>query len=89
MALNDSGNSINVESFILSIRQMFSNHKIIITSRTKYIKMDQFLNQVQAFTFQHYAIKHFSSKERREWIENYTNKCGDVDNATFKYIFQS
>lgn len=87
LALNDSGNSINVESFILSIRQMFSNHKIIITSRTKYIKMDQFLNQVQAFTFQHYAIKHFSGKERRKWIENYTNKCeGNVDNATFKYI---
>lgn len=69
-----------IERFILDVRHAFSRHKIVITSRPKFINMNLFSGSTQIFSYQHYSLNHFSFQKRAEWISNYENKkkCGQV-----------
>lgn len=81
--------TITIEQFIINIRHAFSDHKIIITSRPKFIKMEFFLDFSQAFTYQHYSLEHFSKDKRNCWIQHYEQeeRCGEViPQSTRKYI---
>lgn len=81
--------SLSVEQFVSEFRHAFKFHKIIITCRTKYIDMDEMSKKLQAFSYQHYCLKHFSAKQRIEWINNYeTENKGNqhIYPETKKYI---
>ncbi len=81
--------TITIEQFILNVRHAFSDHKIIITSRPKFIKMEAFSELSQAFTYWHYSLEHFSKDKRNCWIQNYEQKerCGEmIPQITRKYI---
>ena len=69
-----------IENFILNVRHAFSNHKIVITSRPKFIDMSCFLGSTQIFSCRHYSLNHFSSSKRAEWISKYEDgeKCGQT-----------
>lgn len=72
--------ALTIEQFILNVRHAFSNHKIVITSRPKFINMSVFSGLTQTFTYQHYSLKHFSKDKRDSWIKNYEqkDKCGEI-----------
>lgn len=81
--------SLSVEQFILDIRHTFFNHKIVITSRPKFINMDFFSGAIQSFTYRHISLSHFSAKKRICWINNYEDdqKCGEqIPENTKQYI---
>ena len=81
--------AITIEQFILNVRHAFSGHKIVITSRPKFINMDIFSGSTQIFTYQHYSLKHFSKDKRNSWIQNYEQeeKCGEIiPQSTRKYL---
>lgn len=81
--------SLTIEQFILNVRHAFSSHKIVITSRPKFINMNFFSGSTQTFTYQHYSLNHFSKEKRNCWINNYeqTNKCGEfIPQSTKRYL---
>ena len=78
-----------IEQFIINVRHAFSNHKIVITSRPKFINMDAFRGLTQMFTYQHYSLEHFSKDKRNCWIQNYEHeeRCGEIiPKNTKKYL---
>lgn len=81
--------TITIEQFIMNVRHAFSSHKIVITSRPKFINMEVFSDSTQIFTYQHYSLKHFSKDKRDEWIQNYEQekKCREIiPPSTKKYL---
>ena len=81
--------SLSVEQFILDIRHAFFNHKIVVTSRPKFINMDSFSGAIQSFTYRHISLSHFSAKKRICWINNYEDdqRCGEqIPETTKQYI---
>jgi len=69
-----------IEQFILNVRHAFSSHKIVITSRPKFINMNLFSGSTQIFSYQHYILNHFSAEKRAVWLSNYEarDKCGQI-----------
>lgn len=81
--------SVAIEQFILNIRHAFFSHKIVITSRPKFIAMSLFSGSSQTFSYQHYSLDHFSSEKRASWLYNYEakEKCGQiVPTSTKQYL---
>ncbi len=81
--------SLTIEQFILDTRHAFFKHKIIITSRPKFINMDVFSRTTQNFSYQHYSLNHFLKEKRNCWIQNYENKekCGEIiSESTKQYL---
>lgn len=78
-------NSTSIESFIIKIRNSFSDHKIIVTTRPKFFDMSRFKDN-HVFKIRHIVLLHFSRKMRMEWIEKY-KACGeDISTNTQRYI---
>lgn len=74
----------SIESFILDVRKIFSNHKIIVTTRPKFLNMEVF--KKSAFRIRRVSLTHFSHEMRIEWLEKY-KRCGEtVPAITEKYI---
>lgn len=74
----------SIESFILDIRKTFSDHKIIVTTRPKFLNMEAF--NKSAFKIRRISLAHFSHEMRIEWLEKY-KQCGEtVPDFTEKYI---
>ncbi len=83
--------ALTIEQFILNVRHAFYSHKIVITSRPKFINMEAFSGLSQTFSYQHYSLNHFSKKQRDSWIENYESneKCGQtIPEGTKQYLSQ-
>lgn len=83
--------TITIEQFIINVRHAFSSHKIVITSRPKFINMDVFCGSTQIFTYQHYSLEHFSKDKRNCWIQNYEQekRCGEIiPQSTRKYLIE-
>lgn len=78
-----------IEQFILNVRHVFSSHKIVITSRPKFINMNLFSGSTQTFSYQHYILNHFSAEKRAVWLSNYEakDKCGQtIPQNTKEYL---
>lgn len=74
----------SIESFLLDVRKTFSNHKIIITTRPKFLNMEVF--NKSTFRIRRISIAHFTHEMRMEWLENY-KQCGEViPEITEQYI---
>ena len=71
-----------IEEFLLSTKKLFKSHKIIITSRPKFINL-QFLKLIP---YQHYTLLHFDKRMREKWVKNYLD-CGEgISDSTRAYI---
>lgn len=74
----------SIESFLLDVRKAFSNHKIIVTTRPKFLNMEVF--NKSTFKVRRISIAHFSQEMRIEWLEKY-KKCGEIiPKSTEEYI---
>lgn len=69
----------SIESFILDIRKTFSSHKIIVTTRPKFLNMEMF--NKSTFKIRRVSLAHFSHEMRIEWLEKY-KLCGEIVPAT-------
>lgn len=73
----------SIEQFLLDIRKIFRYHKIIITSRPKFINMQTIFEAGE--TVYHFFMQHFDSTMRLAWIEKY--QCHEaVSKSTVTYI---
>ncbi len=77
---------ITIEQFISAAEKVFSNHKLVITSRPHFINTERFCSASSPFEFEHVCISHFSSKDREEWIRRYKRHGGAITQSTEEYI---
>ena len=77
---------ITIEQFISAAEKVFSNHKLVITSRPHFINTERFCAASSPFEFEHVCICHFSSKDREEWIRKYKRHGGAITQSTEEYI---
>ena len=76
--------SSSIETFLLDIRNAFSNHKLIVTTRPKFLNMEAF--NKATFQTRHIVLNHFNKEMRQEWLEKY-KACGEViPSSTETYI---
>lgn len=83
--------ALNVELFISEVRHAFSSHKIIVTSRPKYVNIDELSKRIQPYSYLHYSLNHYSAQKRKEWIYNYESKDGcsqKISQNTRRYILE-
>lgn len=74
----------SIENFILDVRKNFSNHKIIITTRPKFLNMKIF--DKTTFKIRRITLEHFNYDMRMEWIKKY-KECGEtIPESTELYI---
>lgn len=74
----------SIESFVLDIRKVFSNHKIIVTTRPHFLNMEAFKRNT--FKIRRISLDHFSKQMREEWLEKYKNCQESIPDTTEKYI---
>ena len=71
-----SGSSINsIEEFIFDVRKTFGMHKIIVTTRPKFLNMTQFSSS--AFRIRRVILNHYDHGMRLEWLKKY-EECNEV-----------
>lgn len=76
--------SSSIETFLLDLRKSFSNHKLIVTTRPKFLNMEAF--NKATFQIRHIVLNHFDKEMRQEWLEKY-KACGEtVPISTETYI---
>jgi len=76
--------SSSIEMFLLDIRKAFSNHKLIVTTRPKFLNMEAF--NKATFQTRHIVLNHFNKEMRQEWLEKY-KACGEtIPSSTETYI---
>ena len=73
----------SIERFLIDVRKTFKQHKIIITSRPKFIDM-QTIFEAEEIVY-HFCMQHLDSAMRRTWIDNYKN-YEDVSGSTEMFI---
>ena len=73
-----------IEQFLLDFRKAFKNHKIICTSRPKFIHVNIF--EQSEIGFQHVIIEHFDKTRRERWLTKYMNTGEKVADETKDYI---
>lgn len=74
----------SIEEFIVTIRQLFSENKFIVTSRPKFINIKNF--DSKNYTVNCVEILHFDYDMRMEWMRKY-EECGEtISENTKKYI---
>ena len=76
--------SSSIETFLLDLRKTFSNHKLIVTTRPKFLNMETF--NKATFQTRHIVLNHFNKTMRQEWLEKY-KACGEtIPISTETYI---
>lgn len=76
--------SSSIETFLLDLRKAFSNHKLIVTTRPKFLNMEAF--NKATFQIRHIVLNHFNKEMRQEWLEKY-KACGEtIPSSTETYI---
>ena len=76
--------SSSIETFLLDLRKAFSDHKLIVTTRPKFLNMDAF--NKATFQTRHIVLNHFNKEMRQEWLEKY-KACGEtIPSSTETYI---
>ena len=73
-----------IEQFLLDFRKAFKNHKIICTSRPKFIHVNIF--ERNEIGFQHVIIEHFDKARRKRWLAKYIKTGENVADETKDYI---
>lgn len=82
-------NSFTLELFIKSLRHSFSKHKIVVTSRPKFIDMNLITDRSESFSFQQYSLDHFSKEKRDAWIKHYEDNCGQIIPESVKHYLSN
>ena len=76
--------SSSIETFLLDLRKAFSNHKLIVTTRPKFLNMEAFSKAT--FQTRHIVLNHFNKEMRQEWLGKY-KACGEtIPRSTEAYI---
>ena len=76
--------SSSIETFLLDLRKAFSNHKLIVTTRPKFLNMEVF--NKATFQTRQIVLNHFNKEMRQEWLEKY-KACGEtIPISTERYI---
>ena len=71
----------NAEHFLYDLMAL-ENYKMIITTRPKYIRIQQL-----DIRKKHIILQHFDCQQRNEWLDKYINDCGEtVDDHIKCYI---
>ena len=84
MSMIEGIHSTGMEDLIVSIRKIFKNNKIIITSRPQFIDTRRF--DARNFSIEKAEILHFDKEKRKQWLEKYES-CGEsVPEKTKEYI---
>lgn len=84
MVSGDSHRS--TEEFLLDLQRSCSDHKIIITTRPKFLDLSSEDFNGYSFLTRRVELLHYDHNMRVEWLENY-KKCGEaVSPATEEYI---
>ena len=76
--------SSSIETFILDLRKAFSNHKLIVTTRPKFLNMEAF--NKATFQTRHIVLNHFNKEMRQEWLEKYKACRETIPISTETYI---
>ena len=74
MSMIEGIHSTGMEDLIVSIRKIFKNNKIIITSRPQFIDTRRF--DARNFSIEKAEILHFDKEKRKQWLEKYES-CGE------------
>lgn len=84
MSMIEGIHTTGLENLIVSIRKIFNNNKIIITSRPHFIDIGKF--EERNFGVKSVEMLHFDQEMRKQWLFNY-EACGeDVPEKTRDYI---
>ena len=75
MSMIEGIQSAGMEEVIATIRKIFKNNKLIITSRPKFISLHKFQSQV--YNVVTAKLLHFNAAMRCEWINKY-EACGEI-----------
>lgn len=73
----------SIEQFLLEVRKLYRSHKIIVTSRPKFINMETVYAAGEEVY--HFCIQHFDSTMRKKWLNNYQH-YEDVPESIKTYI---
>ncbi|MBQ9346739.1 MAG: hypothetical protein IJT94_05275, partial [Oscillibacter sp.] len=62
--------------------------QILLTCRPQYVKTEPFrYGQKYDYPYEHIRLEHFQKEQREEWLEHYTENCGEtVAEETLEYI---
>ena len=82
-----SGSQVqSIESFLLELQRSFLDHKLIITTRPKFLDLNNPMFHQSTFSIRRVELLHYNKEMREQWLENY-KRCGETINpATEKYI---
>ena len=75
MSMIEGMHTTGMEELIVSIRKIFNNNKIIITSRPQFINISKFATR--NFGVRSVEMLHFDQEMRKQWLHNYET-CGEV-----------
>ena len=84
MSMIEGIHSTGMEDLIVSIRKIFKNNKIIITSRPQFIDTRRF--DARNFSIEKAEILHFDKEKRKQWLEKYES-CGESSIRSSRYTF--
>lgn len=84
MRMLEGTSGIKIEEIISAIRKIFSDNKIVITSRPHFIDIKSFENR--NFGYESMELLHFDREMRKQWLDNY-QKCNEnIPETTKEYI---
>lgn len=76
--------SSGIEELLLAIRKIFSNNKIVITTRPQFVDMEKFKSR--NFNIKVLRLLHFNKNMREEWLEKYQSCRETIAESTKEYI---
>lgn len=84
MSMIEGMHTTGLEELIVSIRKIFNNNKIIITSRPQFIDISKF--DARNFGVKSVELLHFDYEMRKQWLQNYEACKEIVSEKTKDYI---
>ena len=72
----------NAEHFLYDLMAL-ENYKMIITTRPKYIRIQQL-----DIRKKHIILQHFDCQQRNEWLGKYINDCGETVDDHIRYYLE-
>lgn len=84
MRMLEGASGVKIESIIVAFRKIFSDNKIIITSRPQFIDIKSLENR--NFGYERIELLHFDREMRQQWLVNYQKCDGYIPQKTQDYI---